>query len=81
MIVRVKLFAAARQRIDLDEIAVEVPEPATVAELRAAIWRQFPQLVPIVRPALFAINMEYGSETTIIPPNAEVACIPPVSGG
>ena len=81
MIVRVKLFAAARERADSGEIEVHVPEPATVAELRAAISRQFPQLTPILRPALFAINTEYRGDTAVIPPDAEVACIPPVSGG
>ena len=81
MIVRVKLFAAAKQRVAADEIEVDVGEPATVAELRAAIRQQFPQLTPIVSAALFAINREYGGDATRIPLDAEVACIPPVSGG
>jgi molybdopterin converting factor small subunit len=81
MIVRVKLFAAARQRAEAEVIEVDVGEPATVADLRGAMARQFPQLTPIVRAALFAINADYASDSTAIPIHAEVACIPPVSGG
>lgn len=81
MIVRVKLFAAARQRAGSDEIEVNVGDAVTVAALRAAMSQQFPQLTPILRPALFAINAEYAGDSTVVPPDAEVACIPPVSGG
>ena len=81
MIVRVKLFAAARDRAQSPEVAVELTGPATVAALRAALAEQFPVLTPILRAALFAINTEYGSDATVIPPDAEVACILPVSGG
>jgi molybdopterin converting factor small subunit len=30
---------------------------------------------------LFAINAEYAGDATPIPAGAEIACIPPVSGG
>ncbi len=81
MIVRVKLFAVARQLAGSEEIEVDVQEPATIAALRVAIGRQFPQLASILRPALFAINTEYSGDSTAVPPDSEVACIPPVSGG
>jgi sulfur-carrier protein len=81
MIVHVKLFAAARDRAQSPEVEVHVTGPATVAAVRAALAEQYPALTPILRAALFAINADYGSDATVIPPDAEVACIPPVSGG
>jgi molybdopterin converting factor small subunit len=81
MIVHVKLFAAARQQAGSEVIAINVEEPATVAALRAAIAWQYPQLAPVLRSALFAVNADYAGETAAIPRDAEVACIPPVSGG
>ena len=81
MIVQVKLFAAARQRTGSALISVELGDPATIAQLREAIRRQFPELGEILGAALFAINQEYGDDLTVIPAGAEVACIPPVSGG
>ena len=81
MIVQVKLFAAARQRTGSAVISVELGDPPTVARLRDAIRHQFPELAEILRATLFAINQEYGDDLTVIPAGAEVACIPPVSGG
>ena len=81
MIVRVRLFALARQLADADLIDVAVPEPGTVVTLRKAIEQQFPQLAGVLRHAMIAIDTEYAGDSAIIPANAEVACIPPVSGG
>jgi molybdopterin converting factor small subunit len=81
MMVRVKLFAGARQRVGSEEIQVHVTEPATIAALRAAIGQQYPDAIPLLRSAMFAIDTEYAADATVIPSNSEVACIPPVSGG
>ena len=81
MKVAVKLFAAARQLAASDEAVVELPADATVAELRVALAAAHPALAPLLRHALFAIDAEYATDATCIPADAEVACIPPVSGG
>jgi molybdopterin converting factor small subunit len=81
MIVRVKLFAAAKQLANAEMIAVEVSEPVTVKALRAAMIDRYPQLTGIVNQAMMAVDAEYATNSTVIPLNAEVACIPPVSGG
>jgi molybdopterin converting factor subunit 1 len=81
MIVRVKLFAAAKQAAGADEIEVELPDPATVSALRIALASRFPQLAPLLRAALFAVDAEYGTDATRLASDSEIACIPPVSGG
>jgi molybdopterin converting factor subunit 1 len=81
MKVSVKLFAAARQLTGAGEIALELPAETTVAELRGALAAKHPALAPLLRHALFAIDAEYATDATAIRDGAEIACIPPVSGG
>lgn len=81
MIICVKLFALARQLANADSIEVIVPESGSVADLRGAMSQQFPQLAPVLRHAMIAIDTEYAADSVLVPGTAEVACIPPVSGG
>jgi molybdopterin converting factor subunit 1 len=81
VIVEVKLFAAARQLAGADSISVELPDAPTVGDLRSALVARAPALAGLVARAMFAVNAEYAPESTLIPAGAEVACIPPVSGG
>ncbi len=78
---RVRLFAVARQLAGSDSVDVELSDGATVADLRNAIQDQFPELAHVVRHVAFALNTEYAQDDTMIPDEAEIACIPPVSGG
>jgi molybdopterin converting factor subunit 1 len=81
VIVEIRLFAVARQIAGADSIKVDLPEGATVAELRATIATRHPELAVVLRHAMFAVNTDYAADDAVIPPRAEVACIPPVSGG
>ena len=81
MNVRVKLFALARQRLGRDFIEVALPAPATTGQLRGALVEQFPPLADVVRHARLAIDNEYATDATPVPAMAEIAIIPPVSGG
>lgn len=81
MTVQVRLFAAARQLAQCELLELDLPPAATVAELRAALGRRVPALEQLLPHVLFAVNAEYASDQTRIPEAAELACIPPVSGG
>ena len=81
MKIEVKLFAAAREKLGADAIEVQLAATATVADLRAALRDQVPQLQSVLATAQFAVDQQYVPDDFELHPQMEVACIPPVSGG
>jgi MoaE-MoaD fusion protein len=74
--VRVRLFAALRERAGSGTVEVEVPEGAVVGD----VW---PTLALGDEPSglLYAVNRGYAEKTAALSAGDEVAVIPPVSGG
>jgi molybdopterin converting factor subunit 1 len=81
MQIRVKLFAAARELAGGDLVEVVLPTTATVADLRAALMERLPPARELLARSMFAIDHEYAANHERLDASAEVACIPPVSGG
>ncbi len=81
MNVCVRLFAGARQAAGSGSIDLELPEAATIGELRRRLADEIPPLAGLLGQVMFAIDTEYATDSQEIPPGADVACIPPVSGG
>jgi len=81
MNVRVRLFAVAKQAAGRDVVEVELPPGAAIGQLRSRLAEEIPELAELFARAMFAIDAEYATDAEEIPPDAEVACIPPVSGG
>lgn len=81
MKIEVKLFAVAKQYLGADVVLVELSDDATIGQLRSALARQYPPLEKIAPQLMFAINADYAGDSSVIPAAAEIACIPPVSGG
>jgi molybdopterin converting factor subunit 1 len=81
LVVHLRLFALARERAGKAEVVLELPERANVAHLRHALGEAYPSLRPLLPHLMIAVNAEYADERTLIPPGAELAAIPPVSGG
>jgi molybdopterin converting factor subunit 1 len=81
MKVRVKLFAVARQRVGDDSVEIELPAGASVSQLRHALAESYPSLADVLPHVRFAVNSEYAADSQPIPAAADVAVIPPVSGG
>lgn len=81
MTVRVQLFALAKDLAQTGLVELSLRDGATVGDLRRALAEQVPALASVLGHVLFAINAEYATDGTVIPPGADVACIPPVSGG
>jgi len=79
--VQVRLFAAARQAAGSATVELELPAGATIGQLRGRLAGEFPQLSGLVGQAMFAVDTEYVRDSHEIRPGADVACIPPVSGG
>jgi molybdopterin synthase sulfur carrier subunit len=81
MIVHLKLFAVARELAGRDMLELELPSPATIGQLRQALAAHSPALARIAQHVMFAIGTNYADDGATIVEPAEIACIPPVSGG
>lgn len=81
MIIRVRLFAAARQLCDASSVELELPTGSTVGNLREALSQQNPALAPLAPHLLFAVANDYVGDSFSLSEDLQVACIPPVSGG
>ena len=77
----VLLFAQIKEAAGSDTIDIALHEGATVADLRTALACRLPESASLIAQSMIAINETYASEQTLVPPRAEIACIPPVSGG
>ena len=80
---RVKLlfFATLRDRAGTKSMELDVPADLTVQGLKDKLSREFPNLRESMSSVLITINREYAFDDAVIPPNAELAMFPPVSGG
>ncbi len=75
------LFATLKGAAPDGLLTVEVPEGARVADVWDAAIQRAPQLQKWRKHARMAVNQSYASDDEIVPANAEIALIPPVSGG
>jgi molybdopterin converting factor subunit 1 len=79
--VKVFFFATLKDKAGASTAELELPENATVAVLRQKLLETFPELPNASSAMLVAVNKEYAFDQEIIPPGAEIALFPPVSGG
>ena len=79
--IRVRLFARARDLAGAEVVAIDLPAGATVADLRVRLAERVPALRDLLPRTAVAVNEDFAEAATPIPPGAEVALIPPVSGG
>jgi molybdopterin converting factor subunit 1 len=77
----VRLFARARDLAGADRIAVELPDGATVGDLRRRLAEVHPRLAELVARSALAVADEFAEDAQLLPPVAEIALLPPVSGG
>lgn len=81
MQVRALFFASYRDLVGADEVAVDLPETASVSDLveslrsRGGAWSELP-----ASPAV-AVNLDYATLSTRLGTGDEIAFIPPVAGG
>lgn len=80
MRVEVRLFAACRERVGAERVAVELAD-ATVAGLLRALGETYPSVAPLLAISRIAVNLELAPPGRAIAVGDELAVIPPVSGG
>jgi MoaE-MoaD fusion protein len=76
MEVRVRLFAALRERAGAEELVLELPDGALVGDALERLAEVIDRV-----PAVMAVNHEYADAAATLHPGDELALIPPVSGG
>jgi molybdenum cofactor cytidylyltransferase len=81
MVVRVRLFALAKERAGRSEVEVELAAPTTAGGLRKALAAAVPQLGPLCAGVMISVDEEYASDDTPVTQASRLALIPPVSGG
>lgn len=80
---RIKLlfFATIRDQAGTRSMDMDVPADLTVQGLKDKLAEEYPNLRESMKSVLITINREYAYDEAVIPPNAEMALFPPVSGG
>lgn len=78
---QVKLFAILRDAAGVGEVALDLPDRATVQMLGEHLSQKFPAIAGHLPRVAYAVNREYASRDIQLHDGDEVALIPPVSGG
>ena len=81
MIVHVRMFARARDLAGTDLMRVELPDGATVADVRRRLAIDCPALAGLLERSALAVENEFAADSLVLSVDAEVALLPPVSGG
>lgn len=77
----VRYFGPCRLQTGRETDEVELPAPATVADVLEACCRLHPALQPARRSLLVAVNREFAGADTVLAGGEEIALMPPLSGG
>jgi molybdopterin synthase catalytic subunit len=74
-------FASAADALGAGETTVDVPDGLDVAGLRAELARRYPVLQPLWPRLAIGVDGVIADAATPLREGAEVALLPPVSGG
>jgi molybdopterin converting factor subunit 1 len=81
MNIRVHFFARARDLAGIDAATLELPEGATVNDLRGRLAKVYPSLANLLERSVLAVHDEFAPESMVLLSDTDVALLPPVSGG
>jgi molybdopterin synthase catalytic subunit len=81
MRVTVRLFAGAREIVGSATALIELPAGATAGEAIEALVREYPALRRLAAISRLAVDGEYAAAEQPLADGAELAVLPPVSGG
>ncbi len=78
---RIKLFAKARELVGSSTMEIPWSDGQTVLQLKQTLIERHPDLRSLMPRLLVAVNNDYAGDAAAIQSTDEVACFPPVSGG
>lgn len=79
--VKVLLFAQVRERAGRPSVALSLPRGARVSDALDALERAHPALAALRPHLAVAVNGALARDGDALPDGAELALLPPVSGG
>ncbi len=79
--IKILFFATLRDRAGRRSVELDVPADLTVRTLKEQLANDYPDLRESMQTVLVSVNKEYAFDEATVPPNAEIALFPPVSGG
>ncbi|MEX0952766.1 MAG: molybdenum cofactor biosynthesis protein MoaE [Nitriliruptoraceae bacterium] len=81
MDVDVRLFGGLASRARRTVVHITLPDPARVADLRAAVASQVPEIAGLLDAVKVAVDLEVAGLDVAVTQDSEVALLPPVAGG
>jgi sulfur-carrier protein len=78
---RVLFFARARDLAGTAAVEIEMPAGSTVGDLRWRLAADCPRLAGLLPDCAIAVDEEFVDDDRRVSPDAEIAVLPPVSGG
>lgn len=82
MHITIRLFAGLAEIIGSSSLTFHATEnPLTAGKLKELLSTSYPDAASLIGTSLVAIDREYAPDEALITESAEVALIPPVSGG
>lgn len=81
MQINILLFATLKDRAGKSRLVLDIPENATVNDVREALSATIPDIEVNIAHAIASVNREFATDTDTVQAGDEVAFFPPVSGG
>ncbi len=81
MHVKVKLYFQLKEKAGSGEIEMELPEKASILNLKQELKSRYPQLNAHLKNVLVLMNQKIVLDDDLIKENAEISFLPPIGGG
>jgi molybdopterin synthase catalytic subunit len=79
--ITIQLFSFFRQLTGQNELPLDLPESATVADALTLLHARFPQLKEADKTTLIAVGIEFATRTTKLRDGDVLSLMPPLQGG
>ena len=79
--VHIRLFAGLHDMIGKRDVTMQLPDGATIGQLRDRLGEEYPVVQPFLTTLVCAVDEEYVPSEHVLREGDAVALIPPISGG
>ena len=79
--VTILFFAYLRDAVGKTSLKISLPSHSDICYLKKVLLHDYPLLDDRLPKTITSINRQFADDSAIIPPDAEIAFFPPVSGG